>query len=84
MSGLTQATAEALWQRVSDELGRLPRPGVSFLGSLLIPQDEVLLCLFRGSEADVRAVSERAGLPFERIVSCTGLGWQPALPEDHP
>ena len=40
-----------------------------------MPGDEVLLCLFAGPEAEVRAVSERAGLPFERILPCVGLGW---------
>ena len=41
-----------------------------------MPEDDILLCLFRGPQAEVRAASERAGLPFERIVSCTELGWQ--------
>jgi len=40
-----------------------------------MPEDEVLLCLFAGPEAEVRAVSERAGLPFERILACVGVGW---------
>ena len=41
-----------------------------------MPEDEVLLCLFAGPEAEVRAVSERAGLPFERILACVGVGWR--------
>jgi hypothetical protein len=40
-----------------------------------MPGDEVLLCLFSGAQADVRAVSERADLPFERILACVGIGW---------
>ncbi len=76
LPGLTQETAEALGQRVRDELAGAPRQGVSFLGSLLMPGDEVLLCLFCGPEDDVRVVSERADLPFERILACVGLGWQ--------
>ncbi len=32
----------------------------------------MLLCLFAGPLAEVRAVSERAGLPFERILGCLG------------
>lgn len=74
--GLTQAAAEALGRRVIDELAGLPRPGVAFLGSLLMPEDEVLLCLFQGPQAGVRTVSEQAGLPFERIVAWVPLGWQ--------
>ncbi len=84
LPGLTQATAEALGQRVTDALAVAPHPGVSYLGSLLMPEDEVLLCLFGGPPADVRSVSERASLPFERIVGCVGLGWQPRHAEPGP
>ncbi len=50
---------------------------VRYLGSLLIVDDEVVLCLFEGPIATVRLVTERVGLPFERILqsirvrSCT-------------
>ena len=76
LPGLSQATAEALGRRIRQELARLPGHCVSFLGSLLMPEDEVLLCLFAGAEADVRVVSEQAGLPFERILACMGVGWR--------
>jgi len=76
LPGLSRATAEALGRRVRRELAGLPRRRVTFLGSLLMPEDEVLLCLFAGPEAEVRAVSERAGLPFERILACVGVGWR--------
>jgi hypothetical protein len=75
LPGLTLAAAGAMTQRVREELARSADP-VSFLGSLLMPGDEVLLCLFAGPAAEVRAVSERAGLPFERILACVGLGWR--------
>jgi hypothetical protein len=78
LPGLSRATAEALGRRVRRELAGLPRRRVTFLGSLLMPEDEVLLCLFTGPEAEVRAVSERAGLPFERILGCVGVGWDAA------
>jgi hypothetical protein len=74
LPGLSRATAEALGRRVRQELAGLPGRRVTFLGSLLMPEDEVLLCVFTGPEAEVRAVSERAGLPFERIVGCVGVG----------
>ena len=74
LPGLTLLTAAELTARISAELTGQPPPGVFFLGSLLMPGDEVLLCLFAGPEAEVRAVSERAGLPFERILPCVGLG----------
>ncbi len=76
LPGLSRATAEALGRRVRQEIASPPGSQVSYLGSLLMPEDEVLLCLFAGPEAEVRAVSERAGLPFERILACVGVGWR--------
>jgi hypothetical protein len=75
LPGLTLPIAEELADRVSAELARRPSLGVRFLGSLLMPGDEVLLCLFSGPQADVRAVSQQAGLPFERVLGCVGVGW---------
>jgi hypothetical protein len=74
LPGMSRATAEAVGTRVRQELAGLPGGRVSFLGSLLMPEDEVLLCLFTGPEAEVREVSERAGVPFERILACVGIG----------
>jgi len=41
---------------------------VRYLGSLLMRDDEVVLCRFEGSEPAVRRVAERASIPFERIL----------------
>jgi hypothetical protein len=41
---------------------------VQFLGSILIPSEETVFCLFSGRREDVRAASARAELPFERIL----------------
>jgi len=71
---MSRAAAEDLGRRVRRVLAGLPGHRVSFLGSLLMPEDEVLLCLFTGPLAEVRAVSERAGIPFERILGCVGVG----------
>jgi len=76
LPGLSRATAEALGRRVRQELAGPPGSQATYLGSLLMPEDEVLLCLFAGPEAEVRALSERAGLPFERILACVGVGWR--------
>ena len=73
LPGLTPALAAAYGDRVRAELARTGSP-VSFLGSLLMPEDEVLLCLFTGPLAEVRTISER-GLPFERVLRCVALGW---------
>jgi hypothetical protein len=72
--GMTTAIAASLGAQVRTELARSPSP-VSFLGSLLIPEDEVLLCLFAGPLTEVRALSKRAGLPFERVLRWVGVGW---------
>ena len=77
--GITPASAEALGDRVMSELAR-SRSRVSFIGSLLMPEDEVLLCLFAGPFTEVRKVSERAGLPVERILGCLRLGWTHPAP----
>ena len=81
LPGITPAIANALGDAVNAELARSRNP-VSFLGSLLMPEDEVLLCLFAGPLAEVRTVSERAGLPFERILGCLGFGWTQPEPEE--
>ena len=41
---------------------------VEALGSLLLPQDETVFWFFAGEEEDVRAASEQAGVPFERVL----------------
>ncbi len=47
-------------------------PGVSehkvAAGSLLVPAEETVFCLFEGTESDVRAASAQAGIPAERIL----------------
>jgi 8-oxo-dGTP pyrophosphatase MutT (NUDIX family) len=41
---------------------------VNFVGSILVPADETLFCLLDGDEADVRAITEEAGIPLERVL----------------
>jgi hypothetical protein len=45
--------------------------------------DEVLFCMFTGPAEEVRAVSEHAGVRFERIVTCRAIGLR-APPPDPP
>ena len=61
------AEGERRAREVSAELSLRGRP-VSFLGSVLVPADETVFCFFAGSEADVREASERAEIPFERVL----------------
>lgn len=52
------------WAREAD-----PTSNTRYLGSILVPGDEMALCLFDGDSAElVRGAVERAALPFERIV----------------
>lgn len=59
LPGLTLPGAEELARRIATELAGEPRPGVCFLGSLLMPGDEVLPCLFTGPAAAVAKLSRR-------------------------
>jgi len=45
------------------------------LGSILVPADETVFCLFDGEHDEVEAVSTSAELPFERIL---GSRWMDA------
>ena len=44
---------------------------VRYLGSILIREDEVVLCRFEGTADAVRKAAEQARLPFERILETT-------------
>ncbi len=47
---------------------------VGYLGSLLVPSDEVVFCLFRAeTPAAVVAVNERAAVGLDRVVGCRGV-----------
>lgn len=53
-------------------------PEVTYRGSLLFGEDELLLCLFESSSrAAVKRDSERAGIPCERVMDSVWL-------EPHP
>lgn len=76
--------AECFWPDVDDaDLDALDRrireattaddDGVRYLGSILLREDEVVLCQFEGTGDAVRALAERARIPFERILSTARL-----------
>ena len=48
---------------------------VRYLGSILLREDEVVLCQFEGPAARVRDVAERAEIPFERILATAHSPW---------
>ena len=57
----------ALDQRIAASLD----DGVRYLGSVLIREDEVVLCHFEGSADAIRRVAERARVPYERLLAAT-------------
>jgi len=68
--GVSEEKLALASQRVRKAAYGLRRHGreLRFRGSILVPADETVFCLFDGVEADVRAVSEEAGMPFERVL----------------
>jgi hypothetical protein len=73
--------AECFWPDVrEDDLALLERridevltelgvdSPVRYLGSILLRDDEVVLCQFEGPAVEVRRVAERARIPFERLL----------------
>jgi hypothetical protein len=52
-----------------EALGRAVAGGeLRCVDSILIPEDEIVLCVFEGSSADaVRDAARRSGLPSERV-----------------
>ena len=76
--GVKESDLRALDERAHASAGEQSGDGVPvrYLGSLLMREDEVVLCRFEGpSEASVRRVAERAGIPFERILEAASSPW---------
>jgi hypothetical protein len=75
--GVGPDNLRALDERVEACTAELGREGerVRYLGSMLMADDEVVLCLFEGSMVTVQRAAERARIPFERIVRSTGAPW---------
>ena len=74
--GVTEDELERASRRVREAAAELTRAGtaVGLRSSWLVAHDEVAFLLFEAVSADaVREASERARLPFERIVQTTEL-----------
>jgi hypothetical protein len=57
----------ALDQRIAASLA----DDVRYLGSVLIREDEVVLCHFEGTADAIRRVAKRARVPYERLLATT-------------
>ncbi|MFI5284232.1 MAG: hypothetical protein ACHQ0J_14035 [Candidatus Dormibacterales bacterium] len=81
-TGVTDGDVSALDRRVETCVDEMNGDGetVRYLGSMLIPEDEVVLCFFEGSAAAVRQAAMRAKIPFERILESSGTAWPGVKP----
>lgn len=89
MARPTEYVAECLWpdvddrdpqaldERASAAAARLSGTGTSvrYIWPLLMRDDEVVLCLFRGELRAVRAAVEAASIPCERILESARSQW---------
>jgi hypothetical protein len=70
--GEVESAATAVVREAQLASGAGPRVG--YVGALLFPNDSLVLCLFEGSSpAAVAHVSERAGIPCERVMQSVWL-----------
>jgi hypothetical protein len=68
--GVARADLVALDLRIEEAVAEHVPPGaIRYLGSLLLREDEVVLCRFQGSADTVEHVAVRAAVPFERILA---------------
>jgi hypothetical protein len=65
----------ALDRRLREATGRLgPERPLRYLGSMLLRDDDVVLCEFVGSAEAIRAVAQAADVFFERILETVRTG----------
>ncbi len=71
--GVSEADAHEVDGRAEAASAALSAGGarVEYVGSILVRDDEVLLCLFEGSPDAVRLAAERAAIPFERVLAAS-------------
>ena len=69
--GITEAELERVAATAVREADAASRSGsrVAYLGTILFPDDDLVLCLFQGdSRVAVKQTNERAGIPCERLM----------------
>ncbi|MEA2199148.1 MAG: hypothetical protein QOJ25_3199 [Solirubrobacteraceae bacterium] len=78
--GVRESDLRTLDERASSSATALAAHGaaVTYIGSILMREDEVVLCLFEGELDAVRAASETAEIPFERILETARSPWEVA------
>jgi len=85
----TSFLAECFWPGVRDaDLAALEErayaaaegEGIRYLGSILVREDEVVLCLFEGPADAVQRAVASAAIPYERILATTHSNWPVPTP----
>jgi len=74
--GVTANELERAAASATREAGKASQSGkpVAYLGSLLFPDDQLVLCLFESSSrTTVKQTTERAGIPCERLMESIWL-----------
>jgi hypothetical protein len=72
-----ESDLRALDARATEHAERFAAEGraVHYLGSLLMRDDEVVLCLFRGELQAVRQAAIAAEIPFDRLLETARSPW---------
>jgi hypothetical protein len=65
---MTADRVREVLERVASTESQHGQPGVRPLGSLLVPSDGLVIFLFDGTSAAIRAAAKIAEVPFDRIV----------------
>ena len=75
--GVREADLHELDVRALRRAAAMSRAGedVRYLGSILLREDEVVLCRFEGGAAAVRRAAEEAEIPFARILEAAQSPW---------
>jgi hypothetical protein len=75
--GVRESDLHALDVRAIAQAAALSRAGedVRYLGSILLRDDEVVLCRFMGKAAAVRQAAVDAEIPFERLLEAAQSPW---------
>lgn len=75
--GVRESDLRELDERATDATRRMAAAGVRvcYLGSVLVREDEVVVCGFEGPREAVRDAAQAAGIPFARILEMAHSPW---------
>ncbi len=75
--GVRESDLSELDRRATDAAQRLAATGVHvrYLGSVLVREDEVVMCGFEGSREAVLEAAQAAAIPFERVLETAHSPW---------